>query len=262
MASRSEPAGSSDHGWLLADLTWRQAQTELSPERVVVIPLGAGAKEHGPHLRLDNDLVLAEYLGHRVLQAAPVIVTPTVNYSYYPAFLEYPGSTSLDRETARDLVVQICRTLAAHGPRRFYILNTGLSTIGPLKDAAAILASDSILMRFTGLDVLLGSEKVVKLQQPFGSHADEYETSVMLYIAPDRVDMTKAVPDVHKPRGPGPLTPDSTKTSGVYSPSGSWGDPTFATKEKGRTITEALVAALLHDIDSLRTASVPSSRVP
>lgn len=113
-------------GILLEDLTWLEAEKILTPTTVVVIPLGAAAKEHGPHLKLKNDLLIAEYLKRRVLQRSAVVVAPTLNYHFYPAFVEYPGSTTLRLETARDMVADICRTLARFGPRRFYILNTGI----------------------------------------------------------------------------------------------------------------------------------------
>ena len=102
-----------------------------------MIPLGAESKEHGPHLKLKNDLVLAAYLTRRVREKADVVVAPTVNYSYYPAFAEYPGSTSLRLETARDVIVDVCRSLSRFGPRRFYVLNTGVSTVRALEPAAA-----------------------------------------------------------------------------------------------------------------------------
>ena len=86
-------------GVLLEDLTWIEAEKALTPEAVVVIPLGAQSKEHGPHLRLKNDFILAEYLKKRVLEEAAVVVAPTVNYGFYPAFVEYPGATSLTLET-------------------------------------------------------------------------------------------------------------------------------------------------------------------
>jgi len=108
-----------ERGVLLEQLSWDEAEQALSPERIVVIPLGAESKEHGRHLQLNNDWVLAEYLKERILAAAPVVIAPTINYSYYPAFLEYPGSTSLRKETARDMMVDICHSLASYGPRRF-----------------------------------------------------------------------------------------------------------------------------------------------
>ena len=99
-------------GILLENLTWIDAEKVLTPDTIVVIPLGAESKEHGPHLKLSNDFLMAEYLKLRVLEQSNVVVAPTVNYSFYPAFLEYPGSTSLRLETARDLIVDICRSLA------------------------------------------------------------------------------------------------------------------------------------------------------
>lgn len=104
---------------MLGDLTWQQAEKILTPETIVVIPLGAEAKEHGPHLLLKNDLILAEYFQQRVLQEANVVMAPMINYHFYPSFLEYPGSTSLRLSTARDLVVDICRSLAHYGPKKF-----------------------------------------------------------------------------------------------------------------------------------------------
>jgi creatinine amidohydrolase len=235
-------------GVLLEDITWQQAEKVLTRQAVVVIPLGAGAKEHGPHLKLSNDFIMAEYLKRRVVEAADVVVAPTVNYSFYPAFLAYPGSTSLISETARDMIVQICRTLAAYGPRKFYILNTGISTLVPLRQAAAILSTDRITMRFADLGVLLGDVEKQVSKQEGGTHADEIETSMMLYMAPLTVDMSKAVKDFHPSRGR--LVRDSTQ-AGTYSATGTWGDPTLATREKGERITEALVAGILRDIQRL-----------
>jgi creatinine amidohydrolase len=236
-------------GVLLEDLTWQQAEKALTRQTVVVIPLGAGAKEHGPHLKLSNDFIMAEYLKRRVVESADVVVAPTVNYSFYPAFLSYPGSTSLISETARDMIVQICRTLAAYGPRKFYVLNTGISTLVPLRKAAAILSIDSITMRFADLGVLLADVEKQVSKQEGGTHADEIETSMMLYMAPATVDMSKAVKDFHPSRGR--LVRDSTQ-AGTYSATGIWGDPTLATREKGEKVTEALVAGILRDIQQLR----------
>ncbi|HTR03749.1 MAG TPA: creatininase family protein, partial [Thermoanaerobaculia bacterium] len=131
-------------GILLEDLTWVEAEKVLTPETIVVIPLGAESKEHGPHLRLKNDFVMAEYLARRVRERSRVVVAPTLNYGYYPAFVEYPGSTSLSLATARDTIEEICRGLARFGPKRFYVLNTGVSTLSALEPAAKALAADGI----------------------------------------------------------------------------------------------------------------------
>ena len=252
----ASPAVAQQKGILLEELTWMEAEKILTPETVVVIPLGAAAKEHGPHLKLKNDLILAEYFKKRVLAAADVVVAPTVNYHFYPAFLEYPGSTSLRLETARDLIVDICRSLARFGPRRFYVLNTGVSTVRALTPAAELLAREGILLHFTDILKVAGAvEKEVK-EQEGGTHADEIETSMILYMDPASVDMSKAVKDYHP--GPGPLTRDPAKREGrTFSPTGVFGDATLATREKGEKVVEAMVRGILAEIEALRRAPLP-----
>src|SRR5437762_3916021 len=234
-------ARSPGRGMLLEDMTWQEAERALTPDAVVVLPLGAAAKEHGPHLLLKNDWILAEYLKQRVMAAADVVVAPTIAYSYYPAFEEYPGSISLRLETARDLIVDACRSLARFGPKRFYVLNTGVSTRHALGPASEILSREGIAVRWTNLKSVLGPVEARISQQPFGSHADEIETSMMLYIAPQACDMSRALCDCHT-QAEGKLTRDPGG-AGTYSPTGSFGDPTLATREKGRVAMEAWVAA-------------------
>ena len=253
--STGRPCG---RGVFLADLTWPEAERLLRPETVVVLPLGAAAKEHGPHLKLKTDRVQADYLAARLAERSAVVIAPTVTYSYYPAFTEYPGSITLRRETARDLVVDVCRSLAAFGPRRFYVLNTGISTLRPLADAAAALAADGILLRYTDPRGLSPDLERRIARQEGGTHADEVETSRMLYIAPEAVDMSKAVKDYHPEDGPGGLTRDPSRP-GVYSPTGVWGDATLATAEKGRALTEAAVEAIAGEVKAIGAATPPSA---
>ena len=260
VASLLQGAGQ-PRGVELANLTWVEAEQALRGDSVVVIPLGAASNEHGPHLRLDNDFQMAEYLKRRVLAASAVVVAPTITYHYYPAFVEYPVSTHLRQATARDLVVDIVNSLAAYGPKRFYVLNTGVSTLVPLKESADELAKAGVLMRFTDvLTIATAAEATVK-QQPEGTHADEIETSIMLYIAPDRVDMSKAARDIN-PRagGRGPLTREKGREIGRYSPTGIYGDATLATREKGRVVVEAMVAGILREIEELRRAALSARR--
>lgn len=179
-------------GILLEDLTWMEAEKVLTSETVVVIPLGAAAKEHGPHLKLKNDWLIAEYLKKHVLKQSNVVIAPTINYNFYPAFLEYPGSTSLRLETARDLVIDIVRSLAGYGPKRFYILNTGVSTVRALQPAVEALARDGLIVRYTDILKITGPVEKRIGKQEGGTHADEIETSMMLYMAPSTVDMKKA----------------------------------------------------------------------
>jgi creatinine amidohydrolase len=249
------PPPAAANGTLLEDLTWIDAAKVLTPSTVVVIPLGAAAKEHGPHLLLKNDLLLAEHFKKDLLARADVVVAPTVTYSFYPAFAEYPGSTSLRLETARDGIVDICRSLARFGPRRFYVLNTGVSTVKALRPAAEMLAKDGLLLRYTELDKALGKMEKEISKQEGGTHADEIETSMMLVIAPETVDMQKAVKDYHPGKGPLTRTPNA---GGTYSATGIWGDPTLATKEKGERVVRALADAIARDVEELRKAALPA----
>jgi creatinine amidohydrolase len=232
----------------LEDLTWKEAADVLTPRTIVMIPLGAGSKEHGPHLKLSNDFLIAGYLAKEIMGREPVVVAPTVNYSFYPAFVEYAGATSLRLDTARDLLVDICRGLAHFGPRKFYVLNTGVSTLRPLAQASEQLAHDGIVMRYT--DILNASREVEDQvrQEREGSHADEIETSMMLYIAPQSVDMSQAAKDF--PAG-SPFQWRDPQARG-YSPSGIYGDATLATRAKGEKIVRAQIEFIVKEIETLR----------
>jgi creatinine amidohydrolase len=247
---------SPSHGVRLADLSWTQAAPLLDPSAVVVFPLGAAASEHGPHLKLNTDQRLANYLTSRVLAAASIVVAPALTYHYYPAFVEYPGSISLSLGTARAMTLEAVRSIARSGPRRFYVLNTGASTVKPLQDAAAALGAEGILMQFTDLEATLAPAVKRVQQQPGGSHADEIETSMLLYVDAASVEMSKAGKDYSPTSTTGPLT-RRRGAPGIYSPSGIVGDATLATPEKGRELVETLVAGILADLDRLRNAPLP-----
>lgn len=237
----------------IATKAWTEAERLLDSTTIVMIPLGAEAKEHGPHLPLNNDWLLAEYFAKRVAALTSVVVYPTVNYGFYPSFVEYPGSTTLRLETARDMIVDIIRTIARHGPRKFYVLNTGVSTLRALAPARDSLAASGITMRYT--DILnVGKEAEDRVrQQPGGTHADELETSMMLYMHPEVVHMALAKNDYHE--GAGGLTRDSltaVRERKVWSRSGTFGDATLATRAKGKILVEAQVKGMVAEVEALR----------
>jgi creatinine amidohydrolase len=108
-------------GWYLEHLTWKQAEPLLTGNALVVVPPGASAKEHGSYLPLNNDAIIAELLASKIVSRLQVVIAPNINCSFYLAFPEYPGSIGLIPSTARDMVIDICRSLAAFGPKQFYI---------------------------------------------------------------------------------------------------------------------------------------------
>ncbi len=252
----SQPPAASHPGVTLADLTWVEAAPILAAAPVVVLPLGAGAKEHGPHLRLDNDQRAVEFFAARLCERLPIVVAPTIAYHFYPAFRAYPGSTHLRLETARDLVVDICRSLAPYGPHRFYVLNYGVSTLRALAPAAELLAADGILLRYTDLGDILRPIAAPLLAQPEGTHADECETSLMLAIAPERVNMALAARDIGAVGSPLSRDPG---TPGRYSPTGIYGDATLATLATGAAILPAFLDALAAEITAMSTMPLPTA---
>lgn len=131
------------------------AQAALTADSVVVIPFGAGLQPHSDHLGLGTDMMLSEHLAHRVMVATAVAVTPSIAHT---------------SDAAKQVTIDLARTLSRLGPRRFYVLNTAAAPARLLGEVASTLARDGILLRFSDL------------QNPIGVHASEPETSMMLHI--------------------------------------------------------------------------------
>jgi creatinine amidohydrolase len=241
----------------LGNRTWTEAEKLLRADTIVVIPIGAALQQHGPHLPLRTDLVLAEYFADRLATSAVVVVAPPLTYHLSPASPDYPGSTSLTSDTARDVIVQIARSLARSGPRRFYAVATGLQPGPALNAAAQVLAREGILLRSFDFGAEVDRLAAGWKQQPGGGHADELETSMMLYVKPEAVDMKQAVKEFAT--WTGPLT-RSREAPGTYSSTGTWGDPTLATRDKGHYLVEGLAGSILQGIESLRSARLPTGQ--
>jgi creatinine amidohydrolase len=230
----------------VAGLTWDKVKARLGTGAAAILPIGAGAKQHGLHMLMAADQAFAEHFSRMLAEKIDALIWPTLTYGVYPAFTGYAGSVSLSGRTFQPVVTEIVDALIGFGASRVLILNTGLSTIEPVE--AAIRASRHPEW-VRHLKVFAGSrfEETARAlkQQPYGSHADEMETSLMLAVAPELVDMTRAAPCPFSPTGPhpGPLSPDDP-SSPNYAPSGSFGDPTLASADKGRR----LLAAILEDL--------------
>jgi creatinine amidohydrolase len=241
----------------LEDISWTIAKQVLTSDAVIVIPLGAGAKEHGPHLPLSTDFIQAEGCKNQLALKRKVIITPTINYGFYHGFLKYAGSTSLTFSTATDLVLQIVRSLTNYGPKRFYIINIGVTTTPTLETAAEILADEGVLLYFSSYErpnFVKGQEQL--RTQAFGTHADERETSNILSLRPDLVDMTKALNDSSMKNKIGLLTPIPLE-GGFLNTSGIVGYAALGTKEKGLKFLDAFTKEVIKEIDSITTCPLP-----
>ena len=251
-------AAAARKGVALSELAWPDAEAWLTPSIVVVLPLGAGALEQGPQMKLDSDERLARYLASRVMLQSAVVVAPPLNYHFYPAYAAYPGSTTLTETSARNVTVDAVRSLARYGPRRFYVLNTSASTLGPLSAAAKLLADSGILLAYTDPDSWIRKQSGVLKQAPVdGGHAEEAATSMMLFVDPTAVDMTRAKREYAPGRG---ALVREEGADGVLSRSGTLGDATLATAAKGKVLVDALVAGIVGDIEAVRSAALPEVR--
>ena len=233
-------------GAFLETLAWPEAAEKIAADWPVVLPVGAAAKEHGPHLPLDTDARIVRAVAEALVRDLPVLAAPAIGFGHYPAFVDYAGSQSLGRETFIALLAELIEGFARQGVRRIGVLNGGVSTEQPIRDATARFDGDSVLQ----IEILdfraLGRSADGLLEQEGGGHADEHETSIMLAIAPEAVRMELAAPaagagapGAELPR-PARFSPDPA-SGAAFNPTGATGDPSLATAEKGRAFLEALI---------------------
>jgi creatinine amidohydrolase len=229
---------------LIERMTWDEVARHIGNGVAAILPVGAAAKEHGFHLPLNTDRIQAEWLANRLAERFDALIWPTLTYGYYPAFTAYAGSSSLSNATFEAIVHEIAQGILGHGCSKLFVLDTGISTLAPVERALARLHAGKVmhLRIHDGPRYRKAAERLS--EQNHGSHADELETSLMLALAPQLVDMARAEPSPAIGREvPGPLTPTDVNSPN-YSRSGSYGDPTLATAAKG----EILLAAMLDDL--------------
>jgi creatinine amidohydrolase len=244
-------------------LSWDEVARRIGNGAAAILPIGAGAKQHGFHLPMNTDRIQADALAARIADRVDCVIWPTVAYGYYPAFVDYAGSISLSAPVFESVIEQIAAAIIGHGCRALLVLDTGISTLAPVDRALARLGSPNALHLkvYDGARYRRAAAELAG--QTHGSHADELETSLMLALVPHLVDMSRAeASPALEHEMPGPLTLRDT-ASPNYSRSGSFGDPTLATRAKG----EILLAAMVDDMVEQATAFVApraaaSSNIP
>ena len=243
-------------GVWLETLSWPEAKERIDLGWPVVVPIGALAKEHGAHLPLNTDYLVARELGNRIADVLPVIVAPVLTLGYYPAFVRYPGTQHLRPDTFQAMLTDVFDKLVRDGVRRIAVVNTGVSAEAPLRIVVREFYERTGVRVLTADIAALGKSSKSLLRQQLGGHGDEAETSMILAIAPDAVRSNKAVVDYgHALSAPKtvfyvPTIFDDDPASGLdYSISGVRGDPTLASVEKGRAILADMASEL---VDGLR----------
>lgn len=245
-----------DAGRFIEDLTWPEVAAAFEADIPVIVPIGAAAKEHGHHLPMKTDWLLARALCEGIAAKLPVLIAPIVPFGYYPVFRAYPGSQHLSAETFVRVLTELLEGLLDQGARRIAIVNTGVSTEGPLGLATrAILERRGVKIGVADIR-RLGRRADHLLTQEFGGHADERETSILLAVAPELVRMELAKPDYGKEPATGifvtPTTMQSRDAGAAdYSETGAFGDPTLASVEKGRAFFDAMIADLVEGLIAL-----------
>ncbi|HEY7514187.1 MAG TPA: creatininase family protein [Vicinamibacteria bacterium] len=255
-------------GAYLAELAWPEAGRRLAEAPVVILPFGPAAKEHGPHLPLNADARVMEYLCEQAVVALPVLAAPPILHGWLPPFRQYPGTEVSDPTVFIRYVDEVARSLVRHGAKRVVFLNTSISKAGGLP--LSIVARD--VRERTGTPTLVVSwddletpEIDALREEKRGTHAGEIETSIHLFLQPGLVRMDRAVPDYGREavKGypgyqPGLFSRDPKDPA--FSETGVFGDPTRATAEKGRRALAILTAQWLKALRGFADTPLPAGR--
>ncbi len=249
--------------FLYGHLTTGEMKQAIAAERVVLIPIGS-MESHGLHLPLDTDSTLAWNMAVETGRRIPelVLVTPTIPFTFDAHFMDYPGTIGVQSETLLSYLMDIGKSIAHHGFKRMIFVNGHGTNIPYLTIVSLRLSieTNALCTHVSSVSHLDAVNQVRKSAFPGGiSHACEMETSLMLYVDPDHVQMDKAQAEMNFPRGKyfwrdmGPRAPiDVVGWWSSYSDTGTSGDPTLATIEKGQFLYNAEVGRLVEFISEFR----------
>lgn len=252
----------------LAEMLWAEAKAAAGAGRAVIIPFGS-IEQHGPHLPLATDLILGESLLTLALaQVAPATqlwVLPSLAYGRSNEHLAFAGTISLDASTLATVIHELAQSVARAGFRRLVLFDSHGGN-APVLD---YLARD--VRQATGLMVFPLHMFRIGLDYPpidadearWGTHAGEWETSMMLALTPELVRLDR-LPDsglarhrepVEHVRMLGPVgfawTTDDITTTGAI------GDPRRATLERGEDIIRLTVERCAEILTEIATFEMP-----
>lgn len=199
----------------------------------VILPLGS-TEQHGPHLPLDTDTVIASYIASRVQQSlgAGAVVAPALPYGASGEHQDFAGTVSIGTDALEHLLVEWARS-AFTWSSRLIIINGHGGNADAVSRAERTMAAE-------GRDVVVCHCSVPGMDP----HAGIAETSMMLAIDPDRVMLDAAVPG-----NTAPLTEllPRMRAAGVRAveASGVLGDPTGADPDLGHRFLDQMVRSIV-----------------
>ena len=222
----------------------RDELARVAPQAVTVVPVGS-IEQHGHHIAVSSDTakitLLAERACAEVSSDTAVLLTPTQCFGASDHHLPYGATLSLTTQTLRTVLMDIVRSIAKAGCRRVLLLNGhggNAATCGEVAPDGA---------REYGIIVATASAWQLVQQPPefavSPGHAGACETSVLLAVAPDLVQMDRARPPTSPlPRSlPGLLIEEPDLWERI---DGLSDDPRDADAEVGRRLFEASVTAV------------------
>ena len=257
-----------------ADLCTRDF-AQLDPARTIAVLPVAATEQHGPHLPLSVDSVLADGIVAASLpHLAPelsVLFLPTQVVGLSPEHARFPGTLTLKAETVLRLWTDIGESVAAAGVRKLLLFNSHGGQVSVLDLVARDLRARLNLLVYScswfnlplhdaqgqDLNALFSAE-----EHRFGIHGGEIETSMMLALAPQRVQMDQARHFASTAQARAQQFPilgngRSAKLGWQtqdYHPAGAVGHAAAATAAKGEALVQAAgrsLAQLLAEMDRL-----------
>lgn len=260
---------------LIGEHNWRDYHALVSDGRpAVFLPLGS-LEQHGPHMSMDVDVLLPLRMSTLVAERVGGLVAPPITYGYKSQVRSgggnhMPGTTSLDGNTLIHMVRDIIREFARHGVRKIVAMNGHFEnsmflTEGidlALRDLRRDGVRDMRVMALSYWD-FIGDNAIARLYpDEFPGWALEHggvmETSMMLYLHPDRVNMG-AVED-HRPAHFPPY--DIYPSNPLWTPpSGTLSSPKNASREKGELIVkvsgDGICDAVVSEFGAVQTRRRP-----
>jgi creatinine amidohydrolase len=242
----------------LFEMTRPEVEQALNNGVDTAVATFGSTEQHGLHLPLGADSMWGEVLGARVAQAlGKALQAPGVRIGCSEHHMAFAGSLTLSEETFIQVVSDICHSLARHGFRRIVLLPTHGGNFKPIGKAAAIIQPQLPkvqLIAFSDLMALM--EVIYKVGQAhnipperIGAHAGENETSMILALRPELVDMSVAEPGFvgdHLSLAP---TIMEQGLKGVTE-NGVLGDPREATAALGELYLQALTEMIVEFVRS------------
>jgi creatinine amidohydrolase len=255
--------------YLYEEFTWPEIRDAVAQNRVAVLPVGT-IEQHGPHLPLVTDVLTASEMSRRAVAQIPgeAVLLPSVFYAFNEHHLDFPGTIAVRGDTFINYVTDIGRSLAHHGFRKILLVNGHGSNVPFLDIAARNITNETpAICAMAPWWNLVPKPLLKDLREsefPGGmAHGCELETSVLLYLRGDLVQMDKAARDLPVQRSeffywdlqsPSPVF--FQEFFSRYSRTGTLGDPTKATVKKGELFVNAVVETLIRLIRELRAREI------